>query len=111
MAAVILHAADISNPVRTATASGAWARRIMDEFFRQGDIEKGEGYDPSPMCDRDQTSLSLVQRNFIGSIVAPLYEAMGELAFLATPDSKGSSVFHEMHARAVENLETLYPPP
>jgi hypothetical protein len=108
VAAVVLHAADISNPVRGATASMAWARRIMEEFFHQGDLEKGAGHAPSPMCDRAETSLSSVQRNFIGTIVAPLYEAMGELPFLAPPDRKESNVFKVMHARAVEKLETLY---
>ncbi len=109
MAAVVLHAADISNPVRDVAASGAWARRIMEEFFRQGDLEKTAGYALSPMCDREGTSLSAVQRNFIGSIVAPLYEAMGELAFLTPTGQKESSVFRVMHARAVEKIETLYP--
>ena len=111
VAAAILHAADISNPVRSDTASRAWADKIMEEFFRQGDLERASDLSLSPMCDRNETSLCSVQRGFIGSVVAPLYEAMGELDFLSPPeDEPGDNVFKVMHARAVEKLDSLYPP-
>ena len=53
------------------------------------------------MLDRSQ-----VQRGFIGSVVAPMYEAMGELSFLAAPDA--NNVFKVMYTRAVDKLQTLY---
>ena len=108
VAAMVLHAADISNPVRAAKPSRAWADRIMEEFFHQGDLEKRAGFPTSPMCDRDATSLCSVQRGFIGSVVAPLYEAMGDLAFLAPGLPGAENVFKVMHARAVDKLQTLY---
>jgi hypothetical protein len=109
VAAIILHAADISNPVRAAPASRVWADRIMEEFFRQGDLEKDAGFPTSPMCNRSDTSLNSVQRNFIGSVVAPLYEVMGELSFLVPQGS--SNVFRIMSLRATAKLETLYVDP
>ena len=35
-----------------------------------------------------------------------MYEAMGELAFLAAPDT--NNVFKVMYTRAVDKLQTLY---
>ena len=67
VAAMVLHAADISNPVRALKVSRAWADRIMNEFFHQGDLEKEAGFQVSPMCDRGGTSLCTV------GIVVPLY--------------------------------------
>lgn len=109
MAAMVLHAADISNPVRTAAASRSWANRIMEEFFRQGDMEKDAGFPISPMCDRESTCTCAVQRSFIGSVVMPLYQAMGQLEFLTAGSAGEGNVFRTMHARALETLETLYP--
>jgi 3'5'-cyclic nucleotide phosphodiesterase len=33
----------------------------MEEFFRQGDMERKDGLDISPMCDRNQASVDQSQ--------------------------------------------------
>ena len=48
---VALHAADISNPAKPQTIATAWARRSMDEFFRQvpgGRLESPNARPPYP---------------------------------------------------------------
>lgn len=45
----------------------------MDEFFRQGDLERSQGLPLSPMTDREKTSTPMSQINFIEFIVAPLF--------------------------------------
>lgn len=79
LAAIILHAADISNPARDAAVASKWAENILTEFFAQGDLEKSKGHDISPMCDRTQTCLYQTQKNFIDFIVLPFYRAMAKI--------------------------------
>lgn len=73
---MILHAADISNPVRPITIASKWANMVTQEFFAQGDLEKSKGYPVSPMCDRQATLLPETQVKFIDFIVAPFYNLM-----------------------------------
>ena len=95
LCAIILHAADISNPARTPTIAREWATRVLEEFFSQGDLEKVHGHAVSPMCDRNDTSLHQTQKNFIEFVVSPLYKAM-------------SDTFPElecMHSQALQTME------
>lgn len=78
LSAIILHAADISNPARTIDIAREWASRVLKEFFSQGDLEKLQGHSISPMCDREDTSLEQTQKNFIEFVVRPLYKAMSD---------------------------------
>ena len=48
----MVHCADLSNPTKPLDAYKLWVERIMEEFFQQGDKERGAGLDISPMCDR-----------------------------------------------------------
>jgi len=73
MLCLFMHAADISNPVKPLFLYENWVGRVMEEFFRQGDMEKAKGMQISPMMDRTITSTNLSQVNFIEFVVAPLY--------------------------------------
>ena len=48
----LVHCADLSNPTKPLALYRQWNDRIMQEFFRQGDLERQQGLDISPMCDR-----------------------------------------------------------
>lgn len=48
----MVHCSDLSNPTKPLELYRRWTDRIMDEFFRQGDLERDQGLDISPMCDR-----------------------------------------------------------
>lgn len=93
LAAMILHAADISNPVRSTSVASEWARRVLNEFFSQGDLERQTGNPISAMCDRSETCIHSTQKNFIEFIVAPLYKAM-------------SAVFPELEPMYTNVLQT-----
>lgn len=71
--ALILHSADVSNPVRPLNISEKWADNVLNEFFRQGDAERQHGLKVSPLCDRDTTSRPGSQINFLEFVIAPLY--------------------------------------
>jgi hypothetical protein len=68
-----LHAADLSNPVKATSVYEKWVKRVTDEFFNQGDTEKGLGLPISPMCDRATTKIPGMQLGFIDFVIAPFY--------------------------------------
>ena len=72
---VALHAADIANPAKPQPIATAWARRSMEEFFRQGDREAELGLPVSPFMDRSKAPLAATivncQIGFINVLVRP----------------------------------------
>ena len=78
---ICLHLADISNPARNISIAVPWAKRIQEEFWRQGDLMKE--FDPSamiaPMNDRVYASStpsheSTLQIGFTLGLVKPLFD-------------------------------------
>jgi len=69
---VCLHCADISNPYKPWKICERWAHLVIEEFARQGDRERSEGLEISPMCDRATINLCNSQLGFIEFVVAPL---------------------------------------
>ncbi|KAI8923499.1 hypothetical protein BC831DRAFT_520935 [Entophlyctis helioformis] len=72
---VAIKCADVNNPTKPQTASRRWTQLIMEEFFRQGDEEKGRGIPISTFMNRETTDIPKCQIGFIEFIVHPLYEA------------------------------------
>lgn len=72
MMEVMLHCADISNPYKPFELCAKWADLVVFEFCAQGDREKKEGLEVSPMMDRDTINLYNMQMGFIEFVVAPL---------------------------------------
>jgi len=56
-----VHCADLSNPTKPLYLYRQWTDRIMEEFFRQGDLERDDGLEVSPMCDRYAASVDQTQ--------------------------------------------------
>ena len=56
LGALLLHSADVSNPVKQFSYCERWAGLVMSEFFGQGDLEKKNGLPVSMNCDRDTVS-------------------------------------------------------
>lgn len=70
---LLIHCADISNPVKPTSIADKWTDRVLQEFFEQGDRERAAGQPVSPMCDRATTSRAMSQINFIEFVVAPIF--------------------------------------
>ena len=75
---VIIHSADVSNPTKPLDIYKQWAHRCVDEFFKQGDMEKRLGIPVSFNCDRDTVFLPQSQMGFIDAIVSPLFSVVCE---------------------------------
>ncbi|KAG0210920.1 High affinity cAMP-specific and IBMX-insensitive 3',5'-cyclic phosphodiesterase 9A [Mortierella sp. GBA30] len=81
----LLHAADISNAVKPWTVCKRWSDLVVQEFFRQGDIEKAQGLPVSPNMDRDQHNQPQISLGFGDFVVQPYFEAFVELLPDASP--------------------------
>ncbi|GAQ77586.1 Cyclic nucleotide phosphodiesterase [Klebsormidium nitens] len=75
---MVLKCADLNSAAKPQKLAVDWARRIMDEFFNQGDKEKQLGLPVSPMCDKEAANIPKQQLRFIEFIVQPLYEMFAE---------------------------------
>jgi len=69
---LFLHCSDISNPFKPFNICSQWAELVSQEFFAQGDKERSNGMDISPMMDRGTSNLFNMQMGFIEFVVAPL---------------------------------------
>jgi len=79
MLSLMLHASDVSNPVKPYHVYENWANCVLNEFFYQGDQEKANKLPVSAQMDRDTTSKPMSQIGFIEFIVAPLFNATVKL--------------------------------
>ncbi|KAL5260573.1 hypothetical protein ACHWQZ_G010653 [Mnemiopsis leidyi] len=70
--------ADINAPCKEFELHSQWTRRIVDEFYQQGDNEAELGMPVSAYMNRhkDEPRVPELQLNFIKHLVAPLYHAM-----------------------------------
>ena len=57
----MVHCADLSNPTKPLDLYRHWVDLIMEEFFRQGDLERASNMDISPMCDRHNATIEKSQ--------------------------------------------------
>ncbi|KAL0277642.1 UNVERIFIED_CONTAM: hypothetical protein PYX00_004865 [Menopon gallinae] len=76
---ILIKVADISNEARPMSVAEPWLDRLLMEFFKQSDAEKQEGLPVTPFMDRDKITKPSSQCSFIGFVLLPLFEALGEL--------------------------------
>ncbi|XP_044003354.1 cAMP-specific 3',5'-cyclic phosphodiesterase isoform X2 [Aphidius gifuensis] len=75
----LVHCADLSNPTKPLHLYRKWVGLLMEEFFLQGDREREQNMDISPMCDRHSATIEKSQVGFIDYIVHPLWETWADL--------------------------------
>lgn len=76
---LLMKAADIGHAAKSTELHEKWCRLVVEEFYRQGDMEKSLGISVSMYCDRDTTDLSKSQAGFIRNIVYPLFSTMNSI--------------------------------
>ncbi|GLG93825.1 Calcium/calmodulin-dependent 3',5'-cyclic nucleotide phosphodiesterase 1 [Gryllus bimaculatus] len=75
----LVHCADLSNPTKPLHLYRRWVDLLMEEFFQQGDREREQNLEISPMCDRNSATIEKSQVGFIDYIVHPLWETWADL--------------------------------
>lgn len=77
---LLMHASDLSNPVRPFPVAKKWGYDIMEEFCSQGDVEKKLRMPVSPLCERDELTTDAQkaqsQIGFGDFVVGPMYKTM-----------------------------------
>lgn len=87
----ILHCCDISHPAKKWEIHHRWTMLLIEEFFRQGDLERELGLDISPLCDRNSTVIPKSQIVFIEVIVEPSLAVCADLLeLILTPIQSGT---------------------
>ena len=76
---MLVHCADISNPIKPFDICEKWAYLVCEEFFAQGDKERLEGQPISPMMDKSKVNIPTMQCNFIDFVITPLYLSKSDM--------------------------------
>jgi hypothetical protein len=74
-----MKAADIGHAAKNTELHERWCRLVVEEFYRQGDMEKSLGISVSMYCDRETTDISKSQAGFIRNIVYPLFSTINAI--------------------------------
>ena len=101
----LLHLADLSNPCRKKDLSEQWSLKITEEFFLQGDRERENDIEVSPICDRTKVNVAKNQVGFMTGVivpyVAPICRNIPQLKFLQ--DNLGKNI--DYWAGRIEEFE------
>ena len=55
---VVLKCADVGHGAKELNLHKLWSRRIIEEFYNQGDLERKNKIPISPLCDRSTNRIS-----------------------------------------------------
>ena len=80
-----LHIADCGNSCRDFSVYKELTVRLMEEFGRQGDVEKSLNLPVTFLCDRSAMNLPSSQIGFISTIIKPMVELFVEISPTLTP--------------------------
>ncbi|KAJ3084719.1 hypothetical protein HDU99_006153 [Rhizoclosmatium hyalinum] len=75
---ILMKCADVSNPTKEWPIYFEWADRVLEEFMRQGDMEKSLNLPVSPFMDRDNINIPSSQIGFMDYVLLPLFEAVNK---------------------------------
>ena len=93
----LVHCADLSNPTKPLDIYRQWTERIMQEFFRQGDLEREQGMDISPMCDRHTASIEKSQVLTLNGLTCADVPLSTHSQVLITGGMSGTTQWNVLH--------------
>merc|ERR1711871_1029836 len=77
----MIKAGDLAHPTKPYSVHSKWSKRVVKEFYEQGDAERELGLPVSPLCDRKKgKSLAESQIGFISFCVLPMWNAFASYA-------------------------------
>ncbi|CAG9460578.1 unnamed protein product [Pedinophyceae sp. YPF-701] len=75
----LMHLADLGHSFKPFDDTCEWTQRLMQEFFRQGDMEREIGMQPSPLMQRESLYVPAAQLDFYQVVLLPYTAAMVRL--------------------------------
>uniref|UniRef100_A0A915KCW2 Phosphodiesterase n=1 Tax=Romanomermis culicivorax TaxID=13658 RepID=A0A915KCW2_ROMCU len=88
---ICIKMADINSPTKPFFLHTEWTRRIVEEFYLQGDAERSVGLPVSAFMDREEPQVAKLQDSFISHLVRPLVLSMQSAGFLSLNIRKRSN--------------------
>ena len=81
---------DVGHPSRPLELHLEWSKRICEEFYSQGDIERARGMKISPLCDRNVPASSYPQGQigFINFVSKPVFSLLSALCHSVSGEDK-----------------------
>jgi hypothetical protein len=80
---VIIKSADIAHGAKELPLHKKWSRRILEEFYLQGEKEKEFGLPVSQLCNKAE-KVAKSQHGFLNFLVMPLFTAFDHKFFTDT---------------------------
>merc|ERR1719453_2940851 len=77
---MVIKASDLGHSCKPWPQHEEWSRRVAEEFFRQGDLERAAGRAPSALNDRETVILPKGQQGFLDFLCIPLFEEVKNVA-------------------------------
>ncbi len=81
-----VHVADLGQTSKPALVHRKWVKRLHEEFFLQGDLERERGWVPSLDCDRHKGISPSGQWKFMDMFVIPAFEALKNIPGMGAID-------------------------
>ncbi len=75
----LIKAADISNTAKPFRQAKIWGRRVMNEFWAQGEMEKKLNLTVGPMNDQENTEFNSTQAGFIKYAACELFVLLSKV--------------------------------
>jgi hypothetical protein len=108
---LLMHASDLSNPVRPFPLAKKWGYDIMEEFCSQGDMEKRLNMPVSPLCERDDLTTDVQkaqsQIGFGDFVVGPMYKDMAAYFTGLEPCVESLAKNREYYLQVKEGTATM----
>jgi hypothetical protein len=79
LARTLIKAADISNTSKNFDQARLWGRRVMREYWAQGELEKRRKLPIGPLNDRKKVDFHGAQGWFIENQVTPLFQLLSRM--------------------------------
>merc|ERR1719221_1688316 len=76
---LLLHGADVSNPMKPWELCRRWGHLCMEEFFAQGDMEKKANIPVQMLNDREKVNMANTQIGFMEFFIVPMAAGMVQM--------------------------------
>jgi len=109
LAKILVHAADIGNPIQEYQQCEAWARKVSFEFYLQTEKEKEKGLKPFTSFNiNSSTSFYNHEMKYINFVCRPYWETLSDLFTNLKPFYEQININYDLYSKELAELEKYY---